>query len=118
MLDKLFPVLFLVGLISPLAAIVSAIVLFVRHRARVEPERHVPVIAFILAVIVCGGVAGYFGIWFGIAEACSGPKAGNLCGLWGFFVTGPISFALAVVLVGLAVSSVQPAATHGGGNPD
>jgi len=36
-----------------------------------------------------GGIAGYL---VGVAFACSSPTAGNLCGLLGAFVTGPIGF--------------------------
>jgi len=34
-----------------------------------------------------GFVAGYF---VGVGYACSGENAGNLCGLLGAFITGPI----------------------------
>ena len=108
-MDRLFPVLMLLGLISPIAAIVGAFILYGRHRNRVEPERRVPAIGYVLAIIVCGAIAGFFGLFFGIEQACYGPKASNLCGLWGFFVTGPISFALAILLVGMAVASIRPA---------
>jgi hypothetical protein len=44
MIGELFLPLMFVGLISPIAAVIAAILLFGRHRARVEPERRVPVI--------------------------------------------------------------------------
>src|SRR5437762_13925711 len=103
-------------LLLPCAAIVSAFVFYARHRNRIEPHRRVPVLAFALAVIVCGAVAGYFGMVFGIAQACYGPTAPNLCGLWGIFVTGPMSFALAIFLVGLALSLVRPPPKPAGDN--
>jgi uncharacterized membrane protein len=109
MMNKLFPALMLLGLISPIAAIVGALILYGRHRDRVEPEHRVSAMGYVLAVIVCGVTAGFFGLFFGLELACQGPKAGNLCGLWGFFVTGPISFALAILLVGVVVSSIRPA---------
>jgi MFS family permease len=108
MMDKLFPVLMLLGFLSPCAAIVSAVVFYARHRNRIELSRRVPAIAFAMAVIVCGAIGGYFGMVFGISQACYGPTASNMCWVWGFFVTGPISFALAVLLVGLALSLVRP----------
>jgi hypothetical protein len=104
----LFPVLMLLGLISPFAAVLSAILLYARHRDRVEPERRVSAIAYTLAVIVCGIIAGYFGLILGIMLACNSPTSSNLCGLWGFFVTGPLSCALAIFLIGLAVSQIPP----------
>jgi|SRR5689334_18598379 hypothetical protein len=109
-LVKLFPLLVLLGLISPLAALLSAFVFYFRHLDRVEPERHVSGIAFSLAVIVCGAIAGYFGLIFGISLACNSATSGNLCGLWGFFVAGPFAMALAIFLVGWSLSLVRPAA--------
>ena len=106
---RLFPFLMFLGLISPLAAFLSAFVFYWRHRDRVEHERRVPGIAYVLAVIVCGVIAGYFGLIFGISLACSSPTSGNLCGLWGFFVTGPLMMALAIFLVGWSLSLVRPA---------
>ena len=84
-------------------------VLFNRHRDRVEPERRVRAIAYVLAVIICGVISGYFGVIFGIQLACSSPTSSNLCGLWGFFVTGPLLMALAIFLIGWSLSLVRPA---------
>ena len=100
--------LMLLWLLLPCAAIVSAFVFYARHRNRIEADRRIPAIVFALAVIVCGALGGYFGMVFGVSQACYGPTAPNLCGLWGIFVTGPISFALAILLVGLALSLVRP----------
>jgi hypothetical protein len=91
----------------PVIAIGSAIFFYVRHRNRIEPERRVPVIVYILAMIICGGGVGFLGVVLGAAWAC--PGAGNLCGLVGVLVVGPISGTLAIVLVGLALSLIRPA---------
>jgi len=106
---KAFPLLMFLGLISPLIALVCAIPFYFRHRDRVEPERRIPPIAYVLAVIVCGVIAGYFGVIFGIKLACNSATSNNLCGLWGFFVTGPLTMALAIFLVGWSLSLVRPA---------
>jgi cytochrome bd-type quinol oxidase subunit 2 len=110
-LTNLFPLLMLIGLISPLVALISAIVFYARHRDLVEPERRVPVIAFILALVVCAVVGGCFGLYLGLNFACNSPRSGNLCGLWAFLVTGPILMAFGIFLVGLAVSAVKPRPT-------
>ena len=70
---ELFPLLMFLGLISPLVALLSAVLFYIRHRDRVEPERRVPGIAYVLSVIVCGVIAGYFGVIFGISQACNSP---------------------------------------------
>ena len=109
MIVKLFPLLMFLGLISPLVAFLFAFVFYFRHLDRVEPERRVPRIAYFLAVIVCGVIAGYFGLILGISLACNSPTSSNLCGLWGFFVTGPLTMTLAIFLVGWSLSLVRPA---------
>ena len=106
---KLFPLLMFLGLISPLVALLSAVLFYNRHRDRVEPERRVRSIAYVLAVIICGVISGYFGVIFGIQLACNSPTSSNLCGLWGFFVTGPLLMALAIFLIGWSLPLVRPA---------
>jgi MFS family permease len=103
-----FPLLIGIGLISPLIALFSAIVFYVHHRERVEPGRRVPLVAFILALLLCAIGGGFFGLYIGLELACKTPNPGNLCGLWAFLVTGPILMALGIFLVGLGVNSMQP----------
>ena len=113
-ITKLFPLLMILGLISPLVALLSAVLFYSRHRDRVEPERRVPSIAYGLAVIICGVISGYFGLVFGIQLACNSPTSSNLCGLLGFFVTGPLLMSLAIFLLGWSLSLVQPASKLNG----
>jgi predicted ABC-type exoprotein transport system permease subunit len=101
-------------LLSPVVAIGSAVFFYTRHCNRIEPERRVPAVVYALAVIVCGGIAGFLGVAFGTSWACSRPNPGNLCGLVGLFVVGPISCLLAIVLVGLALSLIRPEPKSGG----
>jgi hypothetical protein len=107
---KLFPLLMLLGLISPFVALLSAVIFYHRHRDRIEPERHISAIAYVLALIVCGVLSGYVGLVFGIQMACNSPTSSNLCGLWGFFVSGPLLMALAIFLIGWSLSLVRPGA--------
>ncbi len=109
MMDRLFPALMMLGLFSPIAAVVGACVVYARHRHRIAPERRVPVIGYALATLGCGVLGGILGLVFGIKVACHGPNAGNLCGLWGFFVTGPIALAVATLPVMIGVAAIRPA---------
>jgi len=102
LLDNAVGVLMLLFPVWPVAGILSAVLFYVRHRDRIEPQRRVPIVAYVIAVVVCGGVAGFFGVIFGVSLAC--PQAGNLCGLVGVLIVGPIFCALAMFLVGLALS--------------
>ncbi len=94
--------------ISPLAALVCAFIFYMRHRERVEPQDRVPAIAYVLAVIGCGASYWHIGISLGIRLACSFPNPGTLCGLFGYFVTGPLLGASAVFLIGLLVFFIRP----------
>ena len=57
-----------------------------------------------LAALAVGIFAGFFGMIKGGELAC--PKAGNLCGLYGVFVTGPISFAVAVIIMSVILCAL------------
>jgi hypothetical protein len=110
MMDTVLGLLMLLVPVWPLVAIISAVIFYTRHLNRVGPERRVPVVLYVLAVLVCAGAAGFLGMIWGAEWACSMPKAGNLCGLVGVLVVGPISGALATFLVGLALSLRRAAA--------
>ena len=108
-----FGVLMLLWPVWPIAGIWSAVRSYIRHRDRIEPERRVSAALYVIAVVVCGGVAGFFGVIFGVSLACSGPRAGNLCGLVGVLIVGPIFCGLAMFLIGLALSLIPPAKPDG-----
>ena len=108
-LGSLFPFLWFLAFLSPLAAIFFAVRFYAVHRRR-RPERgrHLPVVAYVVVLLVCAIIAFPFGLFFGISAACSGREAGNLCGLFGFFVTGPFASSLAIFLVS-ALAAALPA---------
>ena len=95
----------------PPLAIGAAIFFYVLHRKRVGPDHRIPMGLYVLMVLVCGGVASALGVFYGIKWACSIPETGNLCGLVGFLVTGPIAGTIAIVLLGLAVLRIRPPET-------
>jgi hypothetical protein len=99
-------IFFFLAPVWPLAAIVCAVVLYVRHCRRIEPARQISALVFVLGAIACAAVFGVAGILLGINWACAGPNPGNLCGLTGFLVTGPIAGSVGVVLAALALSLV------------
>ena len=101
---QLFLAAIAAAFLSPVAAMAVGLVVFIRHRRRVEPARRMSAAVYILALVVSGAGAGGLGLFAGIGVACTGPKAGNLCGLWGVFITGPICAAIAMLAVAAAVS--------------
>src|SRR5436305_15287787 len=90
----------LAGFVSPFLALLVAGILYGRYRP-------IPAIAYWLVVLCAGVVAGFFGLINGIEFACNS-GAGNLCGLFGVFGTGPLSFAAAVMMVAAILSFLAP----------
>src|SRR3954453_20048912 len=105
--DTLFSILLIVGLLAPIASIIGAVIFYLQHSNRVGRENRVPVLVYIAAITICGPIGGYLGLTYGIAKACGRPNAGNLCGFWGFFVTGPITFSATVLLVSKLASTAR-----------
>jgi hypothetical protein len=99
-IGSLFPILWSLAFLSPVVAIFFAVRFYSLHcRRRPEPDRRFPFVAYILVLLVCAIIAFPFGLIFGASSACSTPGFGNLCGLYGFFVTGPSASALAIFLI-------------------
>jgi hypothetical protein len=102
--DKLFPLLWVLAFLSPVVAIFLAVRFYALHcLCRPKPGRRFPLVAYVLVLLVCAIIAYLGGLFFGISAACSAPESGNLCGLFGFFVTGPLAASLAIFLVGWLV---------------
>jgi hypothetical protein len=89
-------ILWILSLLSPVLAIIGAAVLFSYRRRRVSALAY----ALVIAVVAVGGY--FVGMVKGIDYACA-PPAGNLCGLDGLFVYGPLASSLAILAVGALV---------------
>jgi hypothetical protein len=94
-------VLFGLCLVSPALAIVIAFMFYGQH-CKIRPDRHLPVIAYVLLLLTCGSGGFFFGLIYGTDWACS-PPAGNLCGLTAFFIVAPLASAFAMLLVGVLI---------------
>ena len=95
----LIVLVWLLAFLSPLLAVVCATVFYSRYRReRPVADRRLTGLAYTLILIASAVVAYPAGVLFGIMWAC--PAAGNLCGLAGFFVVGPVTAAIAIFLVG------------------
>ena len=85
-------------------ALFSPIYFYSAHsKRRPNPERRFPPLLYVFLLLIGGVVGFFFGMIEGGKWACSVPKAGDLCGLTGVFLTGPAAAALAIA--GLAASS-------------
>ena len=96
----------------PPLALGLAIFFYVKHRHRVGVDR-MPLGLYVVAVLVCSGGAWALGVFYGIKWACSTPETGNLCGLVGFLVSGPMSGTLAIVALGAAILRIRPSQAVG-----
>jgi len=91
----------------PLISIAAAVLFYLRHRQRRTVDQRMPPALYAVIVLGSGAVAAFGGVLAGVDLACSRPAPGNLCGLVGVLVTGPIAGTLAIVLVGFAVSRAR-----------
>ena len=90
--------LWFVAFLSPIFAFIGAIFLYRRHRLS-RPEHRIPALVYAAIMAVCAAVGYFFGMIFGIDFSCA-PPAGNLCGLAGVFIIGPLASAGAILLSG------------------
>jgi hypothetical protein len=96
-LTPLLSLVWLLAFLSPLLAMVCATVFYSRYRRkRPDADRPLTGVAYTLILLVSAVIAYAAGVLLGITWAC--PSAGNLCGLAGFFVVGPVASALAILL--------------------
>ncbi len=82
--------------------VIPASVYFQNRREPASKERHSPGL-YGCGIALTAFLAYSAGVPVGIGVACSSPGAGNLCGLAGFFVYGPIFAAVAAVVTPLAL---------------
>jgi hypothetical protein len=92
----------LIGSLAILCApgIVPAVFFYSRHcKETPRAENRFPLGLYIIALLICAFVAFWAGPAWGVRFACSGPSSGNLCGLLGFIVVGPLSSIITVSIV-------------------
>jgi hypothetical protein len=88
----------------PVVAIASAVVFYARHSHHTNAERRLPVLLYVAVVLAAGAIAAFGGMLVGANWACSRPESGNLCGLAGVLVTGPMAGSAAIFIVAFALS--------------
>jgi hypothetical protein len=77
--------------------VVPAVIFYRRHcKERPRGENRFPLGLYVVALLICAYVAFWGGTEWGVRFACSGPSSGNLCGVLGFIVVGPLSSIIAV----------------------
>ena len=102
---QFLPLLWGLGFFSPVVASICAVVFYARHcRAVPSPENRILIIAYVLVLLTCAVIAFFIGLQYGTAWACSSRWGGNLCGLVGFFIVGPIAAALAIVFASALIT--------------
>jgi hypothetical protein len=80
--------------------IVPAAIFYSRHYNQTpRGENRFPLGLYVVALLTCAFVAFWVGVGLGVEYACSRPSWGNLCGLLGIFVVGPLSSIITVTVV-------------------
>jgi hypothetical protein len=90
-------ILWYLACLSPIFAFVGAIFLYRQH-CLARPKHRIPALIYTAIVLICAAAGYFFGMIFGIDYACS-PPAGNLCGLAGIFIIGPLVSAFAILSI-------------------
>src|SRR5690348_2736913 len=88
--------------------IVPAVIFYSRHcRDTPAAENRFPLGLYVVALLICALVAFWAGTAWGARFACSRPSSGNLCGLLGFIVVGPLTSIIIVSVVSWLITSFQ-----------
>ena len=94
------PLFWGLGFFSPVVASACAVLFYTRHcRAFPDRQARISLVAYVLTLLVCAIIAFFIGLQYGLTWACSSRWGGNLCGLVGFFIVGPVAAALAIFFV-------------------
>jgi len=83
--------------LSLLLGIGAAVYYYLRYRRAPEPKRHPLLLLYALGVIGVAFAGWFVGTFAGISVACRSPNAGNLCGLLGAFMSGPLLATAAMI---------------------
>jgi hypothetical protein len=85
--------------------IVPAVIFYSRHcKDTPRGENRFPLGLYVIALLICAFVAFWAGTAWGARFACSVPSSGNLCGLLGFIVVGPLSSIITVSVISWLVT--------------
>ena len=95
--------------VSCAPGVVPAVIFYRRHcKERPGGENRFPLGLYVVALLICAFVAFWVGTGWGVSFACSGPSSGNLCGLLGFMVVGPLSSIIAVSVLSWLITYFPP----------
>jgi hypothetical protein len=84
---------------SPAVALVGAIFLYRQH-CKARPHHSIPPLVYAAIILVCAVVAYLAGMILANEFLCASPSSGNLCGLIGIFIWGPLVSAFAILSIG------------------
>ncbi len=91
--------LFLAAVLSPLFGLGAAVYYFLGYRGAPEPKGTLLIASYCLRIAGGAVVAFIVGSYGGILVACNAPNTGNLCGLYGYFLTGPLLTTAVIIFL-------------------
>jgi hypothetical protein len=87
---------------SPIIGLGIAILVYINYRRSTKSVKPLSLFWYFPVVVLTGVIAYLIGKYAGIWIACSLPEEpGNLCGLYGYLVTGPAACTMAMILAAL-----------------
>jgi|GEM_PF-1515275 len=95
-----------------LGALVSLPFFYTKYRSVPQSKKQLSLAKFLFLVVVSGVLAFAAGAAIGISMACEPQTAGNLCGLAGFFGTGPLFGGLAIMVAAWMVTRSARLSKH------
>jgi hypothetical protein len=95
-------ILWYVAFWSPVLALVGTIFLYRQH-CKARPTHRIPARVYAAIILVCAVVAYLAGMILANEFLCSSPSSGNLCGLIGIFIWGPLASAFTILSIALLI---------------
>ena len=96
----LFEIIFKLGALALFSGLLLSVYFYVRYRSATEPEPKPALIRYFGFAALSGFAAYMAGTAIGIAVACAGTDAGNLCGIYGALGSGPLLAGITLSLYG------------------
>ena len=88
-----------IALASLPLAVLFAIYSYIQYRRMNNSGEYISIIEFVFKIVLTAFIAYFIGSAIGIGAYCSSNSAGNLCGLPGAIIIGPLFSSIGICIV-------------------